>query len=106
LADDRGRAGRLLYRDLDVVEYWVAEARQGRFEVDYVAGHVVDLPTYVLAGELAQREGHRATRWEATVRVLSALDEGRLIWCRLSPGYDRSAWQAGCAGRCAPKPVG
>lgn len=43
----------VLYRDLDVVEYWTEEAQQGRFEVDNVAGHIVGLPTYVLAGELA-----------------------------------------------------
>lgn len=43
----------VLYRDLDFVEHWVAEAEQGRFEVDNVAGHIVGLPTYVLAGELA-----------------------------------------------------
>ena len=43
----------LLYRDLDVVEHWAAEAEQGRFEIDRVEGHVAGLPTYVLAGELA-----------------------------------------------------
>jgi hypothetical protein len=43
----------VLYRDLNVVEYWVKEAQHGRFEVDNVAGHIVGLPTYVLVGELA-----------------------------------------------------
>jgi predicted nucleotidyltransferase len=43
----------LLYRDLDVVEHWVAEANAGRFEIDRVGGHVAGLPTYILAGELA-----------------------------------------------------
>jgi predicted nucleotidyltransferase len=43
----------LLYRDLDVVEHWIAEADAGRFEIDRVGGHVAGLPTYVLAGELA-----------------------------------------------------
>jgi len=43
----------VLYRDLNVAEYWVKEAQQGRFEVDNVAGHIVGLPTYVLVGELA-----------------------------------------------------
>ena len=42
----------LLYRDLDVVEHWVAEATEGRFEIDRVGGHVAGLPTYILAGEL------------------------------------------------------
>ncbi len=43
----------VLYRDLDFVERWLEETQQGRFEVDNVAGHIVGLPTYVLAGELA-----------------------------------------------------
>ncbi len=43
----------LLYRDLEFVLHWLAEAEAGRFEVDLVAGHIVGLPTYVLAGELA-----------------------------------------------------
>lgn len=43
----------LLYRNLDEVEHWVAEAEAGRFEIDRVGGHVAGLPTYVLAGELA-----------------------------------------------------
>ena len=43
----------LLYRDLDVVEHWVAEADAGRFEVDHVEGYVAGMATYVLAGELA-----------------------------------------------------
>lgn len=42
-----------LYRDLDVVEHWLAEAEAGRFEVDYLPNHVAGLPTYTLAGELA-----------------------------------------------------
>jgi predicted nucleotidyltransferase len=49
---DRERVD-LLYRDLDVVEHWIAEADAGRFEVDRVGGHIAGLPTYVLAGELA-----------------------------------------------------
>lgn len=43
----------LLYRDLDVVEHWLAESDAGRFEIDWVGGHVAGLPTYTLAGELA-----------------------------------------------------
>ena len=43
----------LLYRDLDVVEHWIAESDAGRFEIDRVGGHIAGLPTYVLAGELA-----------------------------------------------------
>jgi len=43
----------LLYRDLDVVEHWLAEAEAGRFETDTVPGYLVGMPTYALVGELA-----------------------------------------------------
>jgi hypothetical protein len=43
----------VLFRDLDTVERWLAEAREGRFEVLSQNGHVVGAPTYVPAGELA-----------------------------------------------------
>jgi hypothetical protein len=48
-----GRRVELLYRDLEVVEHWVAEASDGRYERDEVEGWVAGMPTYVLAGELA-----------------------------------------------------
>lgn len=48
-----GRRVDVLYRDLNSIEHWVAEAEQGRFEIDNVAGHIVGLPTYVPVGELA-----------------------------------------------------
>jgi predicted nucleotidyltransferase len=43
----------LLYRDIDQVEHWTAEAEEGRFEIDRVEGFVAGMPTYALAGELA-----------------------------------------------------
>ena len=43
----------LLYRDLDVVQHWLAEADAGRYEVNLVEGYVTGMATYVLAGELA-----------------------------------------------------
>jgi hypothetical protein len=46
----------LLYRDLDVVEHWLAEAHEGRFEIDLVEGFVAGMPTYALAAELALSE--------------------------------------------------
>ena len=42
----------LLYRDLDVVEYWQAEAENGRFEVDQVPSFLAGMATYVLVAEL------------------------------------------------------
>jgi hypothetical protein len=46
----------VVYRDLDAVEHWVAEASGGRFEIDAVDGWVAGVPTYVLVGELARGE--------------------------------------------------
>jgi hypothetical protein len=43
----------VLFRDLDVVERWTAEAHEGRFEILGQNGHVAGAPTYLLAGELA-----------------------------------------------------
>ena len=43
----------VLFRDLDTVEHWVAEAQAGRFEVLSQNGYIVGAPTYVLVGELA-----------------------------------------------------
>ena len=51
--DIDGRRVDLIYRDLDEVEHWVAEADAGRFRKELLAFFVAGIPTYVLAGELA-----------------------------------------------------
>jgi len=43
----------VLFRDLDTVEAWLADAEHGRFEVLVQNGYVVGAPTYVPVGELA-----------------------------------------------------
>jgi predicted nucleotidyltransferase len=43
----------VLFRDLDTVEHWLDEARQGRFEVLSQNGYIVGAPTYLPVGELA-----------------------------------------------------
>ncbi len=43
----------VLYRDLDAVEHWLDEARQGRFEVLSQNGYLAGAPTYLPVGELA-----------------------------------------------------
>jgi predicted nucleotidyltransferase len=43
----------VLYRDLDRVEGWLADARAGRFAVLAQNGYVVGAPTYLPVGELA-----------------------------------------------------
>jgi hypothetical protein len=51
-----GRRADVVYRDLDAVEHWVAEASEGRFEIDAVDGWLAGMPSYVLVGELARGE--------------------------------------------------
>ena len=43
----------LIYRDLDQVETWTRDAREGRFQVFREVGYVAGIPTYVAAAELA-----------------------------------------------------
>jgi predicted nucleotidyltransferase len=43
----------VLLRDLDQVERWSDDARDGRFEIDGVPGHLAGLPTYTVLGEVA-----------------------------------------------------
>jgi nucleotidyltransferase-like protein len=46
----------LIYRDLDDVLRWTAEAEAGRFEIQREVGYVAGIATYVLTGELALGE--------------------------------------------------
>ena len=39
-----GRRVDVIYRDLDAVEHWVAEANEGRFEIDAVDGWLTGMP--------------------------------------------------------------
>ncbi|MFE1471225.1 nucleotidyltransferase domain-containing protein [Nocardiopsis dassonvillei] len=48
-----GRAVDVHYRDLDVVEHQLAEARQGRFRVEPLMFHLAGIPTYLVVAELA-----------------------------------------------------
>ncbi len=46
----------LVYRRLDDVLHWTAEAEEGRFEIQREVGYVAGIATYILAGELALGE--------------------------------------------------
>lgn len=48
-----GRRVDVHYRDLDVVEHEVAEARAGRFRVEPLLFHLAGIPTYLVVAELA-----------------------------------------------------
>jgi predicted nucleotidyltransferase len=92
---DRERVD-LLYRDLDVVEHWIAESDAGRFEIDRVGGHVAGLPTYVLAGELALGTVLRGTlprpSFSAALRRAAALGGGCGVLAARG-GAARSPWR-------------
>jgi hypothetical protein len=51
-----GIAVDVLFRDLDQVERWLADARAGRFEIVAQNGYLVGAPTYLPVGELAISE--------------------------------------------------
>jgi predicted nucleotidyltransferase len=42
------------YRDLDDVEFRLAEAREGRFGIERLPFHLAGIPTYIVVGELAE----------------------------------------------------
>lgn len=48
-----GRKADVHYRDLDDVEYHLAEAREGRFGVERLLFHLAGVPTYIVVAELA-----------------------------------------------------
>ncbi|MFD0413485.1 nucleotidyltransferase domain-containing protein [Streptomyces sp. NPDC127108] len=48
-----GRGVDVHYRDLDVVEHELAEARQGRFHWEPLMFHLAGIPSYLVVGELA-----------------------------------------------------
>ena len=43
----------VLLRDLDIVLHWVAQARQGMYEIEALLGYLAGVPTYSLMAELA-----------------------------------------------------
>jgi Nucleotidyltransferase domain len=49
----RGIKVDVLLRDIDIVSYWVAQARRGLYEVDALLGYLAGVPTYCLMAELA-----------------------------------------------------
>jgi predicted nucleotidyltransferase len=75
----------VLFRDLDLIENWLAEAHHGRYSVLSQNGYIVGAPTYLPVGELAicrPIAGHvprpdfpaalaatAAPRWEGRARV-------------------------------------
>ncbi|MFI1968485.1 DNA polymerase subunit beta [Streptomyces cinnamoneus] len=56
-----GRPVDVHYRDLDVVEHELAEARQGRFHWEPLMFHLAGIPSYLVVAELAVNQVLRGT---------------------------------------------
>jgi predicted nucleotidyltransferase len=56
-----GRHADVHYRDLDVVEYELAEAQQGRFHWEPLMFHLAGIPSYLVVAELANNQVLRGT---------------------------------------------
>jgi predicted nucleotidyltransferase len=56
-----GRQIDVHYRDLDDVDFRIAEAEAGRFVIERLAFHLAGIPSYIVVAELA---GHRVLRGE------------------------------------------
>lgn len=82
----------VLLRDLDVVEYWAAQAQRGEFEVDALLGYIAGAPTYMLAAELAScRVLHGSIPSIAYPAELVAAGPPRWRFCRsFSAAYARA----------------
>ncbi|MER6345645.1 nucleotidyltransferase domain-containing protein [Streptomyces sp. NPDC001595] len=56
-----GRRVDVHYRDLDVVEHELAQAREGRFRVEPLLFHLAGIPSYLVVAELAVNRPLRGT---------------------------------------------
>ncbi len=99
-----GIAVDVLFRDLDLVEHWLKESNEGRFEVLDQHGYLVGAPTYILAGELAlcQALGGEIPQVEfseALARSAPGYWRGRgRVSLMFAQGYARSDESVCCLG--------
>src|SRR5262245_38260126 len=85
------------YRDLDDVEFRLAEAREGRFGIERLQFHLAGLPTYIVVGELAQNvvlHGHLPSPGGYPDALRRAARNRWLADARSTLGYARSAHAA------------
>lgn len=75
----------LIYRDVDEVLRWTAEAEAGRFEIQREVGYVAGIATYVLAGELAINE-HLVGELPRPVFTDALRASADALWSRLAAG--------------------
>jgi predicted nucleotidyltransferase len=94
-----------LFRDLDVIEVWMRDARDGRFEILMQNGYIVGAPTYLPIGELAICEPlagqlpPRPRYPEALARAAAERWTGRAsVALMFASGYAKHADAVACAG--------
>ena len=97
----------VLFRDLDTIERWIAEAEQGRFEILMQNGYIVGAPTYLPAGELASCQPiigqlPRPEFPQALADAASSRWTGRAsVSMMFAQGYARLGDRVCCAGMLA-----
>ena len=91
-----GRPVDVHYRDLDDVEYQVAEAREGRFGIERLMFHLAGIPTYIVAAELALNRVLRGNlpRPEYPGKLRVTASRRWRAEARLTLGYARDAHAA------------
>lgn len=91
-----GRPVDVHYRDLDDVDHRIAEAREGRFDIERLMFHLAGVPTYVVAGELALNRVLRGSvpRPEYPGKLRMTASQRWRADAELTLGYARAAHAA------------
>ena len=87
-----GRRVDVHYRDLDVVEHELAEARAGRFRIEPLLFHLAGIPSYLVVGELAVHRVLRGTLPRPSYPDALRAEAPRVWWrtAELVFGYART----------------
>ena len=92
-----GRAVDVHYRDLDDIEFHLAEAREGRYRVERLLFHLAGVPTYIVVGELAVNvvlHGELPPAGSYPDRLREAAHRAWLADALRTLGYARAAYAA------------
>lgn len=83
-----GRRVDVHYRDLDVVEHELAEAREGRFRIEPLLFHLAGIPSYLIVAELALCQVLRGTLPRPTTYPEPLRQSApRAWWARAEPTF-------------------
>jgi hypothetical protein len=91
------RAVDVHYRDLDDVEFHLAEAREGRYRVERLLFHLAGVPTYIVVGELAvnvRLRGELPSPGSYPDKLREAAHRAWLADALRTLGYARAAYAA------------